>query len=106
MTQQIQPQDVARFEGNYYVAVRVPRWANAEHTMIDCMVNFNHVNFETWTPFCADPTDYMPYSKQIFDECVAGKWGPVDDFIVPITEYSENRVATEPQPNVQGAQTL
>lgn len=71
----IQPQDVAQFAGNYYVAVRNPYWLNAEHTLIECEVNFNHVGFEEWTPFCADPNDYMPYSKLIFDECVAGNWG-------------------------------
>jgi hypothetical protein len=63
-----------------FVAVRRPVWANAEHTIIKCDVNFSHVVFEEWTPFTADPTDYMPYSKIIFDECVAGKWGPIAEF--------------------------
>ena len=53
---------------SYFKAVRNPVWANAEHTRITCDVDFSHVNFEQWTPFCADPSDYMPYSKIIFDE--------------------------------------
>jgi hypothetical protein len=103
----IQPQDVAQFAGNYYIAVRNMRWLNAEHTLVDCQVNFNHVGFEEWTPFCADPNDYMPYSKQIFDECVAGKWGPIDEYIPPVV-HDESTVieAAANQPISQGAQTL
>jgi hypothetical protein len=103
----IQPQDVAQFAGNYYIAVRNMRWLNAERTLIDCQVNFNHVGFEEWTPFCADPNDYMPYSKQIFDECVAGKWGPIAEYISPVV-YDESTVieAAANQPISQGAQTL
>jgi hypothetical protein len=104
MTQQIQPQDVAQFAGNYYVAVRNLRWVHAEPTMIECEVNFSHVGFEEWTPFCADPNDYMPYSKQLFDECVAGNWGSIAEYVPP--PEPEPVVVAENQPSVEGAQTL
>jgi hypothetical protein len=78
----IKPSDVAQFEGNYYIAVRNLKWVDVEHTKIDCEVNFSHVGFEEWTPFCADPNDYMPYSKQLFDECISGKWGDIAEFII------------------------
>ncbi len=101
---QLTPESVAQFAGNYFVAVKNPEWVNAEHTLIKCEVNFSHVGFEEWTPFCADPNDYMPYSKQIFDECVEGKWGAIAEYVpFPEPEIVE---ATEPQPVVQGAQTL
>ena len=104
MTQGIQPQDVAQFEGNYYVAVRNPRWLNAEHTLIECEVNFSHVGFEEWTPFCADPNDYMPYSKPLFNECAAGQWGTVVEYVPP--PEPEPVVIAENQPEAQGVQTL
>lgn len=107
MTQGIQIQDVAQFAGNYYVAVRNPYWLNAEHTLIECEVNFNHVGFETWTPFCADPKDYMPYSKQIFDECVAGNWGAIAEYIPPVVHDESTVVEVGAnQPTSTGAQTL
>jgi len=94
---------VQSFAPDFYVAVRNPVWANAANTVIACEVNFKHVGFEEWTPFCADPNDFMPYSKQIFDECVAGQWGAVAAYVEPINTYQE---AAENQPIVQGAQTL
>jgi hypothetical protein len=105
MNQGIQPEDVAEFAGDYFVAVRNPRWVNAEHTQIDCEVNFRHVDFEEWTPFCADPDDYMPYSSQIFNECAAGTWGVVTEYTPPIEDIVVAE-ATEAQPVVNGAQTL
>lgn len=68
-----------------YTAVRNCKWVNAEHTKIDCEVNFDHVAFEEWTPFCADPTDmFAPYCKEIFDKAAAGEFGAVEEYIAPI----------------------
>lgn len=103
MEQTIQPTDVAQFAPEYYTAVRNVSWNNAEHTSLTCEVNFLHVGFEEWTPFCADPRDYMPYSKKLFDECVAGKWGPVAEYIVPVEPEPP---VVQPQPVTQGVQTL
>jgi hypothetical protein len=100
----IQPEDVAQYADQYFTEVLEPRWVNAEHTRIDCKVNFKHVKFEVLTPFCADPTDYMPYSKIIFDECVAGKWGEIAEYVPPPVE--EPVVAAPDQPDVHGVQTL
>lgn len=103
---QLTPESVAQFEGNYYIAVRNLEWVNAEHTLIKCDVNFNHVGFEEWTPFCADPNDYMPYSKQLFDECVGGKWGAIVEYVAPPEPEVFEAVEVQPQPVTQGAQTL
>lgn len=72
---------VMQYAPNFYTDVRMPRWLNAEHTRIECEVNFKHVGFEEYTLFCADPADIMPYSKEIFDRCVAGDFGPIAEYI-------------------------
>ena len=65
-----------------YKAVRNLKWVNAEHTQIDCEVNFDHVGFEEWSPFTADPTDeFAPYCKEIFDKAVAGEFGEVAEYV-------------------------
>jgi len=92
-----------------YSAVRFPAWQNAEHTLIRCDVNFNHVNFEEWTPFTADPNDFMAYSKEIFNKCVAGEFGPIAEYISPYASLEEtvtSVVAASDQPNTSGSQTL
>lgn len=66
----------------FYTQVKNPKWANVEHTAIDCEVIFNHFPDE-WLPFTANPDDVMPYSKEIFDECVAGKYGEVAEYVPP-----------------------
>lgn len=67
---------------NFYSQVKNPVWANAEHTRIDCEVDFGHLDDE-FVPFTADPTDVMEYSKTIFDECVAGNYGPIAEYVAP-----------------------
>lgn len=69
-----------------YTNVTNPKWSNAEHTAIDCEVTFDEIGT---VPFTANPLDTSnPSSKQIFDECVDGKWGDVAEFVpyVPTTE--------------------
>lgn len=74
---------VMKYAPNFYVDVRFPRWVNSEHSRIECEVNFKHVGFEEYTVFCADPDDVMPYSKEIFERCAAGEFGPVAEYIAP-----------------------
>jgi hypothetical protein len=66
----------------FYSQVKNPVWANAEHTSIDCEVDFGHLDDE-FVPFTADPTDKMEYSKTIFDECVAGQYGEIAEYVAP-----------------------
>lgn len=72
-------------KGNYmYKAVKNCEWVNAEHTQIKCEVNFDHVDFEEWTPFCADPTDnFAPYCNEIFYKAKAGEFGEIAEYIAP-----------------------
>lgn len=64
---------------DFFVEVRNPKWSDATKTKINCEVNFKHIQHEEWTPFTADPNDYMPYSKDIFDRAVAGEFGTVEE---------------------------
>lgn len=66
----------------FYSQVKNPVWANAENTRINCEINFGHLPDE-FVPFTADPTDKMEYSKTIFDECVAGQYGTIGEYVAP-----------------------
>lgn len=66
----------------FYSQVKNPKWSNPEHTTIDCEVDFGHLDDE-FVPFTADPTDKMEYSKAIFDECVAGQYGEIGEYVAP-----------------------
>lgn len=59
-----------------YTSVSNPRWANAEHTQIDCDVVFVDLGSAP-VPFTAVASGDYPYTHQIFDECVSGKHGPI-----------------------------
>jgi len=74
----------------FYSQVKNPVWVNAEHTMINCEVIFNHFPDE-WLPFTADPNDVMPYSKEIFDACVAGEYGPVAEYVPYVPTAQDNK---------------
>ena len=59
--------------------VRNPKWMNAEHTSLDCEVDFNELD-EVYVPFTANKNDNYSWSKIIFDDCVAGKYGEIEEF--------------------------
>lgn len=75
-----------------YTQIKNPKWVNAEHTLIDCEVNFNHLP-EEFVPFTADPNDIYPYCKEIFDRCASGEFGPVAEYVPPVEP-------TQPTPEV------
>ena len=68
--------------------VRNPKWNNAEHTTLDCEVDFDEID-EVYVPFTADPNDIHEWSKQIFDDCVAGNYGAIEEFDVAAFEAEE-----------------
>lgn len=66
-----------------YTEVKYPSWVNAEHTEINCYVNFDDLE-ETFVPFTASLSDpYNPASKEIFNDCVSGKYGEIAEYVVP-----------------------
>jgi hypothetical protein len=67
-----------------YVAVKNPKWANSQHTMINCEVNFNHIAQE-FAPFTADPNDMYNHSKEIYADCLSGAYGAIAEYTAPPT---------------------
>lgn len=66
-----------------YTSVTNPIWSNSEHSAIDCIVDFTADGVGT-VPFTANPLDTSnPSSKQIFDECVAGDYGTIAEYVPP-----------------------
>ncbi len=77
-------------------SVKSPHWANEEHTRIDCVITTSQFGGEQ-LPFTADPNDVAAHGRLIFAEIIAGKYGPIGEYVAPL----------EPaQPPVEGAQTL
>lgn len=72
-----------------YTQVKNPVWANAEHTQINCEVDFDDLN-EQFVPFTAVAEGDYEHSHEIFARCLAGEFGEVGEYVAP--------VIPEPQP--------
>jgi hypothetical protein len=71
-----------------YTQVLNPIWANAEHTAINCDVDFDDLR-EELVPFTAVASGDYEHSHQIFAECVAGTYGPISEYVEPpVPEYT------------------
>jgi hypothetical protein len=58
-----------------------PRWADANHTMIDLTIKWDR--FPEELPFTATPTDPEEHGRAIFAAAVAGQFGPVAEYEPP-----------------------
>lgn len=56
-----------------------PRWADAEHTMIDLTIKWDQIDAEL--PFTASPTDVEAYGRAIFEAAAVGQFGSVAEFV-------------------------
>lgn len=65
-----------------YTQVTNPQWANAEHTKINCEVDFEDLS-EALVPFTAVASGDYPHSHQIFAECLAGQYGEIAEYVAP-----------------------
>jgi hypothetical protein len=63
-------------------SVSNPRWANAEHTMIDCEITTSQFGGEV-LPFTASSADSEAHGRAIFADLVAGKYGSVSEYVAP-----------------------
>lgn len=80
-----------------YTQVLNPQWANAEHTAINCDVDFDDLN-EALVPFTAVASGDYPHSHQIFAECVAGQYGEIAEYVAPpVVEYTPPPAPTKEQ---------
>lgn len=62
-----------------------PRWANAEQTIVDCEITTSQFGDEV-LPFSADQNDVEAHGRAIFADLVAGKYGPVAEYVPPPPE--------------------
>lgn len=62
-------------------AVANPKWADAAHTCIECMVTIE--GLPGTHPFGAHPKDMYDHGRQVFQDCVDGKYGVIAEFIEP-----------------------
>jgi hypothetical protein len=70
-----------------YTQVLNPIWANAEHTAINCDVDFDDLR-EELVPFTAVASGDYEHSHQIYAECVAGNYGEIAEYVAPpVPEY-------------------
>jgi hypothetical protein len=65
-----------------YTQVKNPVWANAEHTLIQCEVDFDDL-VEEFVPFGAVASGDYEHTHQIFAECVAGNYGSIAEYVPP-----------------------
>ena len=56
-------------------------YANEENTKITCTVKFS--KFSTEIPFTACQDDVESHGRDIYQDCVDGKWGEIADYVPP-----------------------
>lgn len=80
-----------------YTQVKNLQWANAEHTAINCDVDFDDLR-EELVPFTAVASGDYEHSHQIFAECVAGQYGEIAEYVAPVVpEYVAPPAPTKEQ---------
>lgn len=66
-----------------YKQIRNPKWANKEHSVLDCEVDFDDL-VEEFVPFTVTNIDKYPYVVEIFKRCVNGDFGIIQEYVAPI----------------------
>lgn len=57
-----------------------PIWANAEHTLINCVITTSQFGDEQ-LPFTANQNDVESHGRAIFASIVAGEYGSIGEFV-------------------------
>lgn len=63
--------------------VKNPVYADAEKKLINCEVIFPALGDE-YVPFTASADDGEAHGREIYAQCVAGKWGKVKDYVASV----------------------
>jgi hypothetical protein len=63
-------------------SVSNPRWANESQTIIDCDITTDITGSEIM-PFTASINDPESCGRQVFEECIGGKYGPIAKYSPP-----------------------
>lgn len=74
-----------------FYKVSQPRWANAEHTVIDLMVELDNMPGVT-VAFSAQQNDCESHGRELFEQAVAGKYGPIAAFSGSLAELLVKRL--------------
>jgi hypothetical protein len=64
-------------------SLKTPVWANAEHTLIDCVITTSQFGDEK-LPFTASSIDVEAHGRALFERIVAGEFGPIGKYVEPI----------------------
>lgn len=73
------------------INVRAPVWVDSKKNSIRVEVMFE--GLREWTPFCATVGDGSEHGKKLWEECVAGKYGPVsENYLITDQQIAEYRV--------------
>jgi hypothetical protein len=67
-------------------------WANAEHTAINCLVDFDNIDGNDLTKYTATPTDITLHSVEIFNRAVNLEFGPIAPYVPPTPEQLRERM--------------
>lgn len=62
-------------------SVTAPKWANSEHTLINCTIT--HDQFGV-IPFSASPDDVEAHGREIFADALAGKFGVIAEYVAHV----------------------
>ena len=65
-----------------YIHVKNCMWANSEQTIINCDVNFEHLE-EEFVPFSATANTKEPHVLEIFNRALSGDFGVVAPYVPP-----------------------
>ena len=73
------------------------QWGNAEHTIVNMNVTFEHTGLEV-LPFTANQNDSAQHGKDIFNRAVSGEWGTIAEYIetVDTRTYATKRQSEYP----------
>ena len=69
-----------------YSNITNPVWANAEHTIINCIV-ISELHGEI--PFTAVASGDYEHTHKIYSECVEGKYGEIGNYVPPSAPTNE-----------------
>ncbi len=64
-----------------YSNVSDPIWTNEAHTVVDCVVEFDHLVDPV--AFSASPEDSWEHGRGIFARCANGDFGPIKEYDGP-----------------------
>ena len=69
-----------------YTEVKNMVYANEENSLITCDVKFELL--DDFIPFTASPDDSEPHGRDIYNECLNGKYGEVSEYVAEDINYS------------------